>query len=34
MDFETIRYEVADRTATITFDRPDRLNALSLAMIR
>ncbi len=33
MDFETIRYEVADRIATITFDRPDRLNALSPAMI-
>ena len=29
-----IRYEVADRIATITFDRPDRLNALSPAMIR
>jgi enoyl-CoA hydratase/carnithine racemase len=34
MDFETIRYEVADRVATITFDRPDQLNALSPAMIR
>ena len=27
--FESIRYEVADRIATITFDRPDQLNALS-----
>lgn len=34
MTFETIRYEVEDRIATITFDRPDRLNALSPAMIR
>ncbi|RAY16913.1 enoyl-CoA hydratase/isomerase family protein [Actinomadura craniellae] len=34
MDFETIRYDVADRVATITFDRPDRLNAVNPAMIR
>jgi enoyl-CoA hydratase/carnithine racemase len=34
MEFQTIRYEVEDRIATITFDRPDRLNALSPAMIR
>ena len=27
MDFETIRYEVADRVLTITLNRPDRLNA-------
>jgi enoyl-CoA hydratase/carnithine racemase len=33
MHFETIRYEVEDRIATITFDRPDQLNALSPAMI-
>ncbi len=33
-DIETIRYEVADRTATITFDRPDRLNAVSPQMAR
>jgi enoyl-CoA hydratase/carnithine racemase len=33
MGFETIRYEVGDRTATITLDRPERLNALSPAMI-
>ena len=33
MDFETIRYEVADRVATITLNRPDQLNALSPAMI-
>jgi enoyl-CoA hydratase/carnithine racemase len=32
--FETIRYEVENRVATITFDRPDRLNALSPEMIR
>ena len=34
MNFEAIRYEVEDRTATITLDRPDRLNALSPEMIR
>ncbi|HEX5096550.1 MAG TPA: enoyl-CoA hydratase/isomerase family protein, partial [Acidimicrobiia bacterium] len=34
MSFQTIRYEVEDRVATITFDRPDRLNALSPEMIR
>ena len=34
MEFETILYEVGDRVATITFDRPERLNALSPAMIR
>jgi enoyl-CoA hydratase/carnithine racemase len=33
-DFETIRYEVApdDHVATITFDRPDQLNAVSPLM--
>jgi enoyl-CoA hydratase/carnithine racemase len=34
MHFETIRYEVDDRIATITFGRPDQLNALSPEMIR
>jgi enoyl-CoA hydratase/carnithine racemase len=33
MSYETIRYEVADRVATITFDRPDRLNAINEQMI-
>jgi enoyl-CoA hydratase/carnithine racemase len=33
MSFEFITYEVADRTATITLNRPDALNALSPAMI-
>jgi enoyl-CoA hydratase/carnithine racemase len=33
MSYETIRYEVADRTATITFNRPDRLNAINELMI-
>ena len=33
MEFETIVYEVADRTATITLDRPDQLNALSPSMV-
>ncbi len=32
MEFETILYEVEDRTATITFNRPDQLNAISPAM--
>jgi enoyl-CoA hydratase/carnithine racemase len=31
--YETIRYEVEDRIAAITLDRPDQLNALSPAMI-
>jgi enoyl-CoA hydratase/carnithine racemase len=34
MELETIQYEVEDRTATITLDRPDQLNALSPLMIR
>ena len=34
MTFETIRYEVGDRTATITFDRPDQLNAINPLMAR
>ena len=29
MEFDTILYEVEDRTATITFNRPEQLNALS-----
>ena len=33
MEFETILYEVADRTATITLNRPDQLNALSPRMV-
>jgi enoyl-CoA hydratase/carnithine racemase len=33
MNFVTIEYEVADRVATITFNRPDQLNALSPEMI-
>jgi enoyl-CoA hydratase/carnithine racemase len=33
LEFETIRYEVGDRTATITLDRPDQLNALSPQMV-
>ena len=33
MDFASITYEVADRIATITLNRPDQLNALSPAMV-
>ena len=32
--YETILYEVDDRVATITFNRPDRLNAINLTMER
>ena len=31
-EYETILYEVEDRVATITFNRPDRLNAISRTM--
>ena len=34
MSYETILYEVDDRTATITFNRPDQLNAVSPLMAR
>ena len=33
MSYETILYEVADRTASITFNRADRLNAINQQMI-
>jgi enoyl-CoA hydratase/carnithine racemase len=32
VDFETIEYSVADRVATIAFNRPDQLNAINLRM--
>ncbi len=32
MTFETLLYEARDRVATITLNRPDRLNAISLGM--
>ena len=34
MQFETILYEVGDRVATITLNRPERLNAVSPLMVR
>lgn len=32
MDYQTLRYAVADRVAAITLDRPERLNSLNAAM--
>jgi enoyl-CoA hydratase/carnithine racemase len=32
MDFETLRYEAADRILTITLDRPEKLNAYTARM--
>jgi len=34
MEFETIRYEVEERIATITLNRPEQLNAVSPLMVR
>ena len=34
MTFEFIRYELADRIATITLARPEKLNAINGAMVR
>jgi enoyl-CoA hydratase/carnithine racemase len=34
LSYETILYEVENRIATITFNRPDRLNAISHQMIK
>src|SRR4051812_8390179 len=34
MEFQEIRYEVADHVLTITLDRPDRLNAFTATMGR
>src|SRR4029077_539950 len=34
MDFQEIRYDVADGVLTITLNRPDRLNAFTATMMR
>ena len=34
MKFETLLYEVDDRVAVITFNRPERMNAFSLPLIK
>jgi enoyl-CoA hydratase/carnithine racemase len=34
MDYEQIRYELADNVLTLTMDRPDRLNAWTPTMLR
>ena len=34
MTFETLLYDVADRVATVTLNRPDRLNAVNTTVIR
>ena len=34
MRFETLLYDVADRVATVTLNRPDRLNAVNTTVIR
>jgi enoyl-CoA hydratase/carnithine racemase len=33
MEYETIRYELADHVATVTLDRPDKLNSFNQAML-
>ncbi|HEY7651286.1 MAG TPA: crotonase/enoyl-CoA hydratase family protein [Methylomirabilota bacterium] len=33
MAFETLRFEVTDGVGTVTFDRPDKLNALNTVML-
>ena len=33
MGYEQIKYEIADTTATITLNRPDAMNALTVVMM-
>ena len=33
MDYQTIRYQVEDRVATITLDRPAKMNAFTTGMM-
>ena len=34
MDFDTIRYEVADGLCRVTLDRPERMNGMTNQMVR
>ena len=34
MDFDTIRYEVADGLCRVTLDRPEHMNGMTNQMVR